>query len=245
MNTIFHTGVTGMHAYQNKLDSTANNMANINTAGYKPDEMRFEALLYTNMDVNSQDILNGHGVKHAYNALKLNEGSFIKTDNPLDFAIKGEGFFAVDKAGKKEYTRNGAFKVELERNHANIVTSDGSYVLDRRGMPLTLSLNSGTGQPDYSSLIDSIGVFTFSNPYQLVRTASGRFESSEESGPPVVTGYQTGSNSDAILQGYYETSSVSLGNEMAELLKAQRAFQVSARIVQTADEIEQTVNNLR
>ena len=70
MNTIFHTGVTGMRAYQNKLDFTANNIANINTAGYKPNELRFESLLYTAMDINSGETLKGNGVKET-NSMQL------------------------------------------------------------------------------------------------------------------------------------------------------------------------------
>jgi flagellar basal-body rod protein FlgG len=90
-----------------------------------------------------------------------------------------------------------------------------------------------------------VGIYTFSNPYQLARTASGRFSSNEKSGPAVLSDYQRMGQDEGILQGFLEASSVSLGTEMTELLKAQRAFQISARIVQTADELEQTVNNLR
>lgn len=245
MNKIFHTGVTGMRAYHSKIDSTANNLANINTAGYKPNELRFESLLYTSMDINTEDVMAGNGIKTSSSSLQLTQGSFISTDNPLDLAIKGEGFFAVERSGIREYTRNGSFSVEHAGNRAYIVTNDGGNLLDRRGMPLALGFSGETGQPDYSSLIDMVGIYTFSNPYQLARTASGRFSSNEKSGPAVLSDYQRMGQDEGILQGFLEASSVSLGTEMTELLKAQRAFQISARIVQTADELEQTVNNLR
>ena len=163
----------------------------------------------------------------------------------MDFAIKGEGFFAVENSGEIEYTRDGSFSIEPGINRAYVVTRDGNSVLDRRGMPLLLELNSDTGPPEYSSLVDLIGIYTFSNPYHLARAVSGRFVSTEQSGPAVVSNNRTGANGQSILQGHLEASTVSLGTEMTELLKAQRAFQLSARIVQTADEIEQTVNNLR
>ncbi|MGI6578197.1 MAG: flagellar hook-basal body protein [Eubacteriales bacterium] len=246
MNKIFRTGVTGMMAYQNKLNTTANNLANINTPGYKPEHTRFENLLYSPMDVNTQEeVLSGNGVKQSGSVLKLDQGSLVSTGNPLDFAIAGEGFFAVDKEGVTEYTRNGAFRVDLQGYYARIVTNDGYDVLDRNGYPVTLDIRSDSGQPDYESLKDKIGIYSFENPYGLERTVNGRFIATVESGQAFLSDYQGVENEDVLYSGFLEASSVSLGDEMVDVIKSQRAFQMSARIVQTADELEEIVNNLR
>lgn len=245
MNQIFFTGMTGMNAFQNKLNTAANNLANINTPGYKPEQTRFENLLYTPMDINKEGVLSGNGVRQSGQALDLSQGSLIHTGNPLDFAIAGEGFFAVDKEGVTEYTRNGAFRVDLQGYYARIVTNDGCSVLDRSGVPITLDLRAGSGQVDYDSIKDRIGIFRFDNPYGLERTASGRFVPTDESGQAYVSYAQGKEEGTVVFSGHLEASAVSLGEEMVDVIKAQRAFQVSARIVQTADQLEEIVNNLR
>lgn len=246
MNQIFYTGVTGMVAYQNKLNVTANNLANINTPGFKPEQARFENLLYSPMDINNEEeVLSGNGVRQTDSALDMRQGSLVYTGNPLDFAIAGDGFFAVDKEGVTEYTRNGTFRVDLQGNYARIVTNDGYSVLGRNGYPVTLDLRTPSGQPDYDSVKDRIGIFTFDNPYGLERTGSGRFAPTAESGQANPPGYRGSEGEEILMPGFLEASAVSLGDEMVDMVKAQRAFQVSARIVQTADQLEEIINNLR
>jgi len=243
MNTIFNTGVSGMIANQKKLDKTAHNIANVNTVGYKPEKAVFDSLVYTNMDVNAGNgEMAGHGVRQSQNRISFRQGTLTATGNPLDFAIAGEGFFAVEKDGAVEYTRKGSFSMSLENYRTYLVTEDGARVLDRYGRYVTVDLNYETGLPDYEQVKDSIGIFNFDNPYALDRAGSGRWLASAASGAAAPVYF---SDAADIRSGYLEASAVDIGEEMVGLIEAQRAFQLSARIVQTADEIEQIVNNLR
>lgn len=244
MNTIFNTGVSGMVAYQKKMDLTAHNIANVNTPGYKPERADFESLIHTDMDVNVEtDDLRGHGVRQRGTTLDLGQGMLEPTGNPLDFAITGEGFFAVDNNGVIEYTRNGSFEMSLEGYWNYLVTKDGRKVLDNHGRYVTINMDPETGLPDYNALKNSIGIFRFGNPYGLGRAGSGRFLQSELSGPAMAV-YRSGAG-EIVRAGYLETSAVEIGEEMVGLIEAQRAFQLSARIVRAADEIEEIINNLR
>jgi len=234
INTIFHTGVSGMIANQKKLDVTAHNIANVNTTGYKPEKAEFESLMYTNMDVNAGDgAMVGHGVRQSQTELNFRQGMLTVTGNPLDFAIAGTGFFAVGA---------GSFSMSLEGYQSYLVTEDGARVLNMYGGYVTVYNDSETGLPDYEQIKNSIGIYSFDNPYGLERAGSGRLLASAVSGGPVPM-YQ--SDEVSVRSGYLEASAVDIRDEMVGMIEAQRAFQLSAKIVRAADEIEEIVNNLR
>ena len=116
MNTAFYTAVSGMRTFQSALDITANNMANVNTTAYKAERGAFQDLLYTQMDVKSGELLTGHGVKMSDVQPVFIQGAFEKSGQPLDFAITGDGFFAVEKGNggtQPLYTRDGSFKISV------------------------------------------------------------------------------------------------------------------------------------
>lgn len=243
MKISFYNGVSGLVAYQEELNRVSNNVANANTVGFKPSQSTFSALLHTRMAVNSEpQPLTGHGVKIQDPRLLCQQGAALQTGHPLDFALMGEGFFAVERPdGSTAYTRSGAFDISMEGDSGYLVTSDGAYVLDRRGRRIEVEPEDRDGPLDLEGLAEQIGVYAIPNPYGLepvggncyVTTApSGEAEAMDEGA------YQ-------LLQGTLEQSAVNLSDEMVSVIAAQRAFRLNAKLVQTADELEQTVNNLR
>lgn len=246
MNVTFFNGVTGLIAYQEDLNALSHNVANVSTAGYKGTRSTFEDLLYTRMDVNEEPPMTGHGTRVRSLDLLLGQGVVQQTGNPLDFAIVGEGFFAVQRDGQVEYTRSGAFSVSLEgRSKGRLVTRDGAYVLDAKGRPITLEPLDGSGQFDVSSVAEQLGVYQFSNPYALERTSGSSFLETEASGQAKASRPGREELPYTLVQSALENSNVQLADEMSHLIVAQRAYQLSAKVVQTGDELEEIVNNLR
>lgn len=277
MSIAFYTGVAGMLASQSFMDATANNMANVNTVGYKTQNASFEDLLYTKMNIHSnyqpQNAENGetdgenapvmadgktdsnwpdgsrvydlvgHGVKIGSVDLLYQQGGFLNTERQLDFAIDGDGLFAVENSrGEVEYTRNGRFNLSIEGKKVYLVNAQGYHVLDRKGKQITLALDENDN-PDYDGLIEKLGIYYFDNPYGLTPTDGGSFLESENSGEAVAA--KAGDERSEVLQYYLENSNVQLSDQMVNLIQAQRSFQLNAKVVQTADSIEEMINNLR
>ena len=273
MNIAFYNGVSGLVAYQQEMDLVSNNVANVNTVGYKPSRASFSDLLYTQMWTNTDALVNaggdagaqdtadengvggmtdadgihmqGHGVRLAYSDLVFRQGNLLQTEHPLDMAIKGDGFFAVERAnGTTEYTRNGAFDISIEGKSGYLVTSDGSYVLDASGKRIKLE-RGDDDQFDLTNLQDEVGVYIFPNPYGLEPNTGGFRETPISGTPAGIKASSRASRPYTIVTGMLEQSAVDLSEEMANIIVSQRAFQFSAKMVQTADEIEDSVNNLR
>lgn len=243
MNIAFYNAYTAMQAYQSNLNVVANNLANVNTVGYREDRASFDDLLYQNMNVhNNEGKKVGLGVKIGSVTTKMTGGSLDMSGLPLDFAITTEnGFFAVQKGedGTINYTRNGAFHVSVEEDANYLVDMTGAYVLDREGERIVLE--SKDGEADTASLSSKIGVFSFANPYELEKNMGTRFLATEKSGEAELIE----NSKDVLLQGALERSPVDMANGMVEIITNQRAFQLNASLLKTADEIEQTINTLR
>lgn len=249
MNISFYNGVSGMLAYQENLNQISHNIANSNTIGYKPSRSTFDDLLYTKMAVNSEEApLVGHGVKIEDSQLVYRQGPLLQTGNMLDFALIDDGFFAVRRPdGHVEYTRNGAFDISLEGSKGFLVTADGSHVLDARGRAISLSRKSADGSFEVSDLADKIGIFDFPNPYGLEHSAGSCFKATTGSGEAkaVKIGKNDTKRNYNLMAGALEQSAVELAEEMAGIITTQKAYQLNARMVQTADQLEEIVNNLR
>ncbi|MGL4666684.1 MAG: flagellar hook-basal body complex protein, partial [Saezia sp.] len=145
MSIAFYTAASGMNAFQRKLDVTAHNIANVQTNGYKTRRAAFDNLIRTQINTNVEgNHLVGHGVKQEYIDTLMKQSSLDQTGYALDFAIVGEGFFAVDYRGETMYTRNGAFDLSVDGNLATLITNDGGYVLDRNGNRITMLFEGGT-----------------------------------------------------------------------------------------------------
>ncbi|HWP50827.1 MAG TPA: flagellar hook-basal body protein [Clostridia bacterium] len=270
MSIAFYTGVAGMLASQSHMDVTSNNIANINTVGYKTQESSFQNLLYTRMNIhrnynssstgtennaaaedtadNTDDTATsydmvGHGVRIGQVNLLYSQGGYLSTGRTLDFAINGEGLFAVETAsGETQYTRNGNFSVSIEGKKAYLVTSDGSHVLTGKGKRISLELDE-SGSPITDELAEKIGLYHFSNPYGLTPTDGGSFTANDISGKAVAA--KADNTTSTVLQNFLENSNVELSDQMVNMIQAQRSFQMNSRVVQAADEIDEMINNLR
>ncbi len=176
----------------------------------------------------------------------------LQTGNEFDFAITGDGFFAVDDKGVTTYTRSGAMGISVEDDVNYLCSLDGSYILDGDGEKIEIPMKSvkdskgntiGT-ETDFTALQEKIGIYTFTNPYGLTPMDGGRFIPTNVSGQAVAL-VDENRDSAGILAYTLESSAVDMADEMAAMMQTQKAYQFSAKIVQTADQIEEIVNNLR
>ncbi len=255
------TAAAGMHGMSFMVDNISNNLANANTFGYKRTRVDFQDLLYqtikpagTNAYTTSRlptGIQIGHGVRVAGTRRVFTEGSFRVTENPLDLAIAGKGFFRIQLPdGSTGYTRDGALSLD---ETGNIVTSDG-FLLDP---PIQIPSNATAiniseegivtliTQPGNQTIQQgNIQLAVFVNPPGLSAMGKNIFVETEASGAPQpVTPNQDGAG--IIQQGFLENSNVSIAEELVNLITAQRAYEVNSRAVRTGDEMIQTAVQLK
>lgn len=242
----FYTGTSGMIAFQRSLDVTAHNIANVNTNGYKPRRAAFDDLLRSRIATNvAGNHLVGHGVKQEFVDQIMGQSSLNQTAYGLDFALAGDGFFAVDNRGTREYTRNGAFDISVEGGASYLVTNDRAYVLDAAGNRIQVP-RTADGGVNTEGIKERLGIFRFPNQFGLTPQNNARFTPNAVSGAAFQVGQAgTVDNPLDVLQGVLEFSGVDLGKEMVNMITQQRAFQMNARVVQTADQISDLINNLR
>lgn len=237
MKPAFYTGAAGLIAQQERLNVIGNNIANVNTYGYKAQTTSFQSLLNSEMYVNTDNLaFTGHGIRIIDTGIQTGVAALIQTGGATDFAIGGNGWFAVESGGQTQYTREGTFSLSEDGSKSYLVTSDGSFVLDTEGRKIAVEKES-----NQFALAEKIGVFNFSNSGALQPITNNRFLPTALSG----TAGTAKEGEYRVLPGCLEQSGVSLTDEMANMIMAQRAYQLSARVVQAADEIEQTVNSLR
>lgn len=244
MNSSFYTGVSGILAYQENLNVVGNNITNVSTPGFQPMRSNFQDLLYTKMDVKSADLKTGHGVKAEDRDLLIRQGNPNQTNRELDFAIMGEGFFAVERDGERQYTRNGGFSISEEDGAGFLVTSDGAYVLDGQGQRIELPPDDGEGF-ELTDVKGNLGVYFFPNPYGLAPSAGSSFLQTAISGEAISADDGDYEGRYRILENSLEQSAVNMSDEMVGMITAQRGYQLSAKLVQTSDELEDILNNLR
>ncbi|MDR1673946.1 MAG: flagellar hook-basal body protein [Oscillospiraceae bacterium] len=267
MNIAFYNGASGLKAYQHGINAVAHNIANVNSYGYKADKAEFRDLMYTRMDVNPNyngtreagtELMNGHGVQLFGLDLQYTQGSFHNTGHPLDFAIAGEGLFAVNRRDRIEYTRNGDFDISVEPDGNYLVAADGAYVLDADYQRIQILYRDEYGpngeltpteEIDFDAIAERLGVFSFDNPFGLQKLDGQNFLPTDISGQPFPA-FAIGEDGRVVRQyeiytTSLERSNVSLSQEMSDLIVDQKAYQFSARVVSVADELEQVVNSLR
>lgn len=246
MNMSFYNAYTALKAYQNNLNVISNNIANINTVGYKTDTTSFDDLIYTEMNVHTkaEELLHGHGVKLGTIGKTFNQSTFTMTNQALDFAIADEDyFFGLEKAdGTLAYTKAGNFALSVEDEGVFLVNSVGNYVLNNEGERILME-EKEDGSLNTDTLTDTLGLFKFDNKFELKKDGSTAYLETEKSG--VATAMGEDGNKKIIIQGSIEDSSVDLSEEMVNMITAQRAFQVNSKILQASNEIEDIVNHLR
>lgn len=256
-----HTAASGMTAQETNVSTISNNIANVNTTGFKRGRTEIEDLTYqtiqeaggrstasTNYNVGTQI---GSGARVSAVRKEFTNGAPQITNNPFDLMINGDGFFGIIMSnGELKFTRDGAFNVDAQ---GVLVTKQGYKVYPGFNFPPNTSTVSiaedgkaqaftrGNAEP---AEVGQIPVFTFVNPVGLKSVGMNLYQVSLSSGQPVqvIAGMD---NAGGIMQGSLEASNVSPMTEMTDLIRAQRAYEMNSKVMGVADQMMQTINNIR
>ena len=248
-----------MESQQLNLDVISNNLANVNTTGFKKNKIEFQDLLYENIrpagaEQGNNNLLPtglqvGHGARPVATSRVFTEGELSQTGQQLDMAIQGDGFFEVTMPdGTIAYTRDGALKTGPD---GRITTSDGLAVqsgwqpIPTGTTSISIAANgqvTTTGSSGTQNF--RVTLVRFANPSGLESIGRNLYKETAASGTPE-TGNADESGMGSLQQGYLEMSNVKVVEEMVNMIVAQRAYEVNSKAVQAADEMMQQANNLR
>lgn len=256
-----NTAATGMVAQQNNMDVIANNIANVNTYGFKKGRAEFEDLVYHNLkepgqasglnSVTPTGVQTGLGVRTAAVSKDFTMGQSVTTKNPLDVQIEGTGFFQVRTPdGDMAYTRDGSFKKDA---NGRVVDKNGNALIPEITIPLTSvgieispagdirSYDAKGGEPQSLGQLD---IVNFINPAGLKNVGKNLFLPTAASGQPAAG--RPGTNGMGYLaQGEVESSNVNIVDEMVNMITAQRAYETNSKVIQTSDQMMQTAVNIK
>ncbi len=255
------TAATGMVAQQMNIDNIANNLANVNTTGFKRSKVEFQDVLYQNLRkagtataINTSVPTNldvGYGTKAVATVREFSVGDYVQTDNALDMAISGNGFFQIAMPdGTTSYTRDGAFKLSAD---GQIVTSDGFFLTPEITVPEDATSVSLTVDGEVSVMIagssdpQSVGTIElakFINPAGLSAVGHNLYNETPASGTPIL-GQPSLDGFGKLDQGYLEMSNVKVVDEMVNMIVAQRSYELNSKVIQTGEEMARVVNNLK
>jgi flagellar basal-body rod protein FlgG len=246
------TSATGMNAQTTVIDNTSNNLANVNTNGFKKGQADFQDLIYVNERTPGAEAAQGlqvpkglqvgSGSRVASITKVFTQGALNNTENPLDISIEGQGFLQVTLPnGELRYTRDGALRLNSQ---GNLVTTDGFLLSPPITIPqdaVSVSIGSdGTisvinaGAPQASAIVGQLQLTRFANPAGLSAEGRNLFTESASSGPPILA--TPGLNGTGLIrQGFQERSNVDPVTELISLILAQRAYEFNTRAVRTAD----------
>ena len=258
MNLSLYSAATGMEAQQLNLNTIANNLANVNTPGFKRSKIEFQDLLYQKPRAAGADtgggnlvptgIEVGNGSRVAATSKVFTQGQLTQTGEKMDIAIQGEGFFEVQRAdGTIAYTRNGSFKLSAS---GQVVTTDGLPVLSGfqaipPGANVAVSENGEvTVQSSGGTQSFRLTLTRFANPAGLQSLGGNLYSETAASGAPE-TGAPGEQGYGSTVQGYAEASNVNIVEEMVNLIVAQRAYEINSKSIQTSDEMLQNVANMK
>ena len=254
------TSASGMEAQQMNLDVIANNLANVNTSGFKKSSIQFQEMMYdtnTSPGASTTDSSTtptgsqvGYGSKAVATERNFTQGNLQQTGNTYDVAIQGQGFYKITLPdGTNAYTRDGSFLVNSD---GNLVTSQGYLVTGVGQIPST-AINVSIGSDGTISgtvnnapiKVSPITISNFPNPEGLNSLGSNLYQETAASGN-AVDGQVPGTNGMGTLaQGYIETSNVQVVEEMVNMIQAQRAYEINSKAIQTADQMMSMANNLK
>ena len=260
MDNSLLVGLTAQITLRRNMEIVSNNLANVNTTGYKKVRANFQDLMYqlqkapggaTSQATEAPTgIQVGLGVKPAAVTKVFTEGDIVQTENPLDVAIEGSGFFQVEMPdGNTAFTRAGNLKLDGD---GRLTTSDGfpiqpEIVIPEDAREITISqtglVSALVGDDTTSTELGNIDLADFVNEAGLIAIGRNLFRETDASGAaalgtPGSDGYGT------LLQGYVENSNVNLVEEMAHMITTQRAFEINSNVVSTSDEMMQTTTNM-
>lgn len=255
------TSASGMLAQQLQMDVLSNNLANVNTAGFKKARVEFQDLLYEHLRrAGTIDSLGqqlplgievGHGVRPAATQKIFSYGEVQNTGNPLDLMIRGNGFFQILMPdGALHYTRDGSFKID---GNGRVVTSDGhplepaliiptesTGVVVRDNGQVEITLAQGQG----NQVIGQVQLARFLNPAGLESAGENMFRATDATGE-LILGTPSLEGFGAVSQGFLENSNVKVIEEMVNLIVTQRAYEVNTKAIQASDEMLSQANGLR
>lgn len=253
-------GASGMMAQQKRVEVVANNLANMNTTGYQRRRTEFHDLIYQNSsrpdDRGSQagtqvpgGIQSGHGVDLMAVYRVTEQGSLKSTDNAFDMAIQGEGYFQIQLPnGETAYTRDGTFQVD---GNGSLVTHDGFQVQPGIQIPLdardvTINSSGGVlvvqGDNPVPLNVGEIQLAVFPNEGGLRAEGNNLFTETDASGAAAALVPGNG-GAGTLLQGFIEVSNVNPVEEISEMIRAQRAYDINSKVIQTADQMMAPLSN--
>ncbi len=266
------TAASGMTAQQINVDNIANNLANVNTTGFKTSTTEFKTLLYQTIQTKTTSANGenkpvgaqvGLGVRNSAITTHFSQGALLESASTYAFAIDGDAFFAVMGAdGETYYTRNGDFQMALSADGgAMLCSSDGYPVLDQDGLPIQFSSDdydisklvfTSDGQVCYPDANNNpqpigikIGLYQFTNPAGLESVAGSMYKESAASGVAVEEGDNPNLKASELRQGYLEGSNVQVVDEMVNMISAQRAYEMNSKAIQAADDMLSQANQLK
>ena len=247
MNMAFFNGAVGAIQQQQRMNVQANNIANVNNYGFKAERATFHHLMYGNVTgIDEERLPKGAGTKMAKASIDFSNDGYLETGRLFDFAIEGKGFFALfdPEGGEISYTRDGAFVMAyfpfdegeteaggLPDGEWRLSDNEGRCVLDGAGNFIVID-------PQDQKAELELGVFDFLIYDGMLHADSGRFIPVEKNGDLYMGG-------GTVRRGFIEVSNVDLSQEFIKVIESQRAYSTALRVVQTSDEIEQTINGLR
>ncbi|MFD3157461.1 flagellar hook-basal body complex protein [Haloimpatiens sp. FM7330] len=256
----FWNSKSAMNSMQTKLETISNNLANVNTTGYKKVDVNFEDLLQESLDRKGypvskggvRNLQTGTGVRVTDITRDLSEGNLMPTDKKTDFAIDGDGIFKVYRQdGTAAYTRSGDFNinpngklVDYSGNRVSILDENGNEISDKvviseKNFIMDEKGNIYQNEGERRVKVGTIGVYTALGDKSFKSIGNNLYV-------PASDDVQvTRSNNCDVLQGFLELSNVDLGQEMSQLIMTQRAFQLNSTALRTADEMWGMANNLK
>ncbi len=265
------SGASGMKAQQVNVDTIANNLANVNTVGYKSQTTQFKSLLYqtlrtetttANGETKPTTAQVGLGARVASTNTDFSQGTMQANSSKTALCVSGEGFFSIRGAdGETYYTRNGDFTWALDdAGNRVLATSKGEEVLDYDGNPIMLpadasgdSVSFGTdgsvaykgADGTYVPTGQTVALYQFNNPKGLEKEGDSKFAVTAASGGALSEATTAGLTSSTIAQGYLEASNVNVADEMVNLIVAQRAYEMNSKAITTSDTMLEQANNLK
>ena len=254
----FSTAATGMDAQQTMVDVIANNLANVNTNGYKRTQVNFQDLLYIKMREASREISSGvtapsgmeigSGVRTASTTRAFTVGELQGTGNELDLAIQGDGFFQVTlPSGELRYTRDGA----IQKDANGLLVNASGYQLSpaitipQDALAVDVASDGTVSVETYAGtqVVGSIQLYRFSNPTGLTAEGGNLYRETEASGA-AIAGTPGQNGFGGLLSQYLEKSNVQMVNELVNLITAQRAYEINSRTIRTGDNMLQQLGQL-
>lgn len=266
------TAASGMTAQQLNVDTISNNLANVNTSGYKKESAEFKSLLYETMaranvpaeggNARPGNLQVGHGVRPVATNRNFGMGILTQTGNTTDLAIEGKGFFAISEREERiAYTKDGSFRAAISEDGGyTLVTAEGYPVLSVDEEPIRIDENVNLDSLNISrdaivSYVDTetgesielgqLQIVQFANVEGLEAIGSNLYIQTPASGEPLIEADDDVTTRSMVKQGFIEGSNVQVAEEMVKLIVAQRAYELNSTAIKTADSMLQEANQLK